>query len=113
MEHVIDATNQVLGRLSSQIAHILQGKTHPSYEPRKSGVDQVVVKNISKMVVTGRKPTKKVYRWHTQHRGHLKSLTYAEVFEANPGETLRLAVSRMLPKNRLLMGRMKRLIIEK
>ena len=49
MEHVIDAKNQKLGRLASQIAQILQGKTHPDYEPRNAGKDTVVIKNASGM----------------------------------------------------------------
>jgi len=113
MRHVIDATGQMLGRLASQVALILQGKTHPSYQPYLSGKDAVVIKNASKIKVSGRKYNDKIYYRHTGYMGHLKKRTYKQVFERDPAKVLEMAVLRMLPKNRLQKERMKRLIIEK
>ena len=113
MEHVIDAKNQKLGRLASQIAQILQGKTHPDYEPRNAGKDTVVIKNASQIVVTGRKFEEKIYYRHTGYMGHLKERVYKEYFAKAPGEVLKAAVKRMLPQNFLNQKRMNRLVIEK
>jgi large subunit ribosomal protein L13 len=113
MEYIIDAENKRLGRLASEIAVILQGKKNPQYEPRLAGTDRVLVKNIKKITVSGDKERQKVY-YHQPagYIGHLKKRTYRQIFEKDPAKTLRLAVLRMLPKNRLQTPRMKRLIIE-
>jgi large subunit ribosomal protein L13 len=113
MEHVIDATNKKLGRLASDIAVILQGKTHPSYDPKISGSDTVHVKNISKMVVTGRKYEQKIYYKHAGPLGHLKERKLSDTLDENPEWVLRHAVNLMLPKNKLRAKRIRRLIIEK
>jgi len=113
MDYVIDATNQKLGRLASKISQILQGKLNADYEPRLVGNDRVIIKNISKIVVTGKKSTQKIYYRHTGYMGHLKKRIYKEVFAKSPEEVLHLAVRRMLPKNRLAAKRLRRLIIEK
>lgn len=112
MKYTIDATNQKLGRLASHIAVILQGKNSPFYERRLAGKDQVIVENVDKIVLTGKKPLQKVYRHHTGYPGHLKEVKFSEVMKRNPAKVLRLAVSRMLPKNRLRKQRMKNLIIK-
>ena len=113
MEYIIDATNQKLGRLASEIAVILQGKKNVSYEPRNAGTDKVIIKNVSKITVTGRKYTQKVYYHHTGYMGHLREKKFREVFEKSPQTVLRKAVYNMLPKNRLRAKRLKRLIIER
>ena len=114
MDYIIDAKNKRLGRLASEIAVILQGKKNPCYEPRMVGADGVRVKNIKEIVVSGKKERQKVY-YHqpSGYIGHLKKRTYREIFEKDPTKVLRLAVSRMLPKNKLRAKRMKKLIIEK
>ncbi len=113
MEYLIDAENKRLGRLASEIAVILQGKKNPQYEPRLVGDDYVRVKNVAKITVSGKKERQKVY-YHQPagYIGHLKKRTYRQVFKKDPTKVLRLAVLRMLPKNRLQTPRMKRLIIE-
>jgi len=113
MEHIIDATNQRLGRVATKIAQLLQGKLSADYEPRLAGKDRVVVKNIAKISVGGNKSTQKVYYRHTGYMGHLYEDKYAELFAKNPGKVLWLAVYNMLPKNRLRPKRLKRLVIEK
>lgn len=112
MDHIIDAKNKKLGRLASGIAVILQGKGKPSYEPRLEGEDRVIVKNIDEIVLTGKKTKQKIYYKHTGPLGHLKARKYEDVFSKNPAWILRHAVRLMLPKNRLLAKRIKRLIIE-
>lgn len=113
MEHVIDATNQKLGRLATKVAHILQGKNSPSYEPRLPGKDRVVVKNAAKIVMTGKKVIQKVHYRHTGYVGHLKERAVKELLENRPEQLIRNAVLHMLPKNILSKARMRRLAIEK
>jgi len=112
MEYTIDAKGKKLGRLASEIAVTLQGKKNPQYEPRLEGDDTVIVTNVKSMVVTGRKADQKVYYRHSGPLGHLKKKTYAEAFAKDPNWVLMHAVRLMLPKNRLLKKRMKRLIIK-
>ena len=114
MDYIFDAKNKRLGRLASEIAVILQGKKNPDYEPRMAGIDRVIVKNIGAIEVSGQKAKQKVY-YHQPagYIGHLKKRTYREVFAKNPTKVLRMAVLRMLPKNRLQAKRIKRLIFEK
>ena len=111
MEHLIDAKQQRVGRLASKIAVILQGKTHPQYDPRKIGADRVVVTNAGKMEISGRKYDKKIYYHHTGYMGHLRKKTYAQKFEKSPSELLRLTIYNMLPKNRLRAKRLNKLVI--
>lgn len=113
MTHTIDATNQKVGRLATQIALILQGKLSADYDPRLAGSDRVVVKNVSKATVTGGKYTQKTYFRHTGYMGHLKEKTFKQIFESAPEKVLWQAVYNMLPKNRLRQKRLNRLIIEK
>jgi len=113
MDYLIDAKDKRLGRLASEIAQILQGKKDVSYEPRLEGKDRVLVKNVSQLVVTGRKAKQKIYYSHTGYMGHLRRRTLAMVFEKSPAKVLERAVYNMLPKNRLRIKRMKRLVIEK
>ena len=112
MDYTIDAKNQNMGRLATEIATILQGKKSPNYEPRLAGEDRVIVKNIDGMTISGKKESDKVYYHHSGYMGGIKDETYAEVVaKKGKQEVLRRAVMRMLPKNRLQVPRMKRLII--
>lgn len=112
-EHIIDAANQSIGRLASKIATILQGKLHVGYEPRLSGTDSVIVKNASKVSVRPRKETQKIFYHHTGYMGHLKKIPFRTAFKKDATEVLRHAIKMMLPQNRLLEKRLKRLKIEK
>lgn len=110
---IIDATNKKLGRLASEIAVILQGKSSSQYEPRLEGENRVVIKNINKMEISDKKAKNKIYYRHTTQIGHLKKRTMKQVLEKEgPAEVLRRAVLGMLPKNKLQAKRIKRLIIE-
>ncbi|MDO8584919.1 MAG: 50S ribosomal protein L13 [bacterium] len=113
MDYIIDAKNQRLGRLATQIAVTLQGKKNVKYEPRLRGEDRVVVKNAGGIVVTGGKEKKKIYYRHTGYMGHLREHLFAEEFAKHPGEVLREAVRRMLPRNFLRDKRLAMLKIEK
>lgn len=102
-----------MGRVASEAAIILQGKKSPSYDPRLLGEDKVKVINIDRVVFTGKKEEQKIYYHHTGYMGHLKSQTLKELIgKKGKGEALKKAVSQMLPKNKLRVGRMKRLVVE-
>jgi len=97
----IDASGKILGRLATEIAVILRGKDKPSFRPNLVMGDNVLVINASKIKVTGDKETKKMYYHHTGYLGNLKTTTYGDIFQKNPGEVLKRAVWGMLPKNKL------------
>jgi len=99
--HLVDATDQVLGRLAVKIARILQGKDKPEYTPHVDTGDFVVVVNAEKVRLTGRKADQKVYYRHTGYVGHLVEVPFAKMIRNRPTDVLRLAVRRMLPKTRL------------
>jgi large subunit ribosomal protein L13 len=98
---VIDATDQVLGRLASQVAYRIRGKHNPLYTPHVDTGDWVVVINADKIRLTGNKLDQKTYYRHSVYVGSLKSQTAGEMLEKKPEEVIRKAVQGMLPKNRL------------
>jgi large subunit ribosomal protein L13 len=110
-EHTIDAKGKRLGRIASEIAGLLQGKHSVFYEPRLEGSDRVTVTNVKALALTERKLKGKFYYRHTGPLGHLKVRSMKNVFAKNPAWVLRNAVRLMLPKNKLLARRMKRLTI--
>ena len=98
---VIDATNEVLGRLASQIAKILRGKNKPSYTPHVDCGDYVIVVNAEKVKLTGDKLTEKVYVRHTGYRGGQRFATAQDYLKKKPEFVIEEAVRGMLPKTRL------------
>jgi large subunit ribosomal protein L13 len=98
---VVDATGQTLGRLATQIAEALRGKTKPEYTPHIDTGDFVVVVNAEKISVTGNKRAEKKYYRHTGYPGGIKERTLAEMLDRRPEEVIRKAVKGMLPRNRL------------
>ena len=98
---VIDAADEVLGRLASQIAKILRGKNKPSYTPHVDCGDYVIVINADKVKLTGKKMTDKVYVRHTGYPGGQRFATPADYLQKRPTFVLEKAVRGMLPKNRL------------
>ncbi len=98
---VIDATNEVLGRLASQVAKILRGKNKPSFTPHVDCGDYVVVINADKVRLTGKKMTDKVYVRHTGYPGGQRFATPADYLQKRPTFVIEKAVRGMLPKNRL------------
>jgi large subunit ribosomal protein L13 len=98
---VVDAENQILGRLASQIAERLRGKHLPHFTPHVDSGDFVVVVNAEKVLLTGRKWDQKMYYRHSGYMGGLKSTTARKLNREHPDRMIRLAVWGMLPKNRL------------
>ncbi len=106
---LVDATDQVVGRLAARIATVLQGKDKPTYRPNSEEGDVVVVVNASAATFTGRKWTDKTYKWHTGFPGGLKERSVAATAAVDPTEPLKRAVYGMLPKNRLRDARARKL----
>ena len=106
---VMDATGQVLGRMATQIAKTLQGKDKPTYTPHILTGDYVVVVNASRIRVTGRKPTQKLYYKHSGYTGNLQTFALRDLMEKRPDRVLRLAVKGMLPDNKIGREMLKRL----
>lgn len=100
---VVDAEGKTLGRLATQIAHVLRGKHKPSYTPHLDMGDHIVVINAEKVRVTGRKAEQKVYHRHTGAAGGLRTSTFEDVMNKHPERILRTAVKGMLPNN--VLGR--------
>ncbi|SHG75333.1 LSU ribosomal protein L13P [Thermosyntropha lipolytica DSM 11003] len=99
--YVIDASGQPLGRLASEVAAILRGKHKPIYTPHVDTGDYVIVINAEKIVLTGDKLNKKMYRHHSGYPGGLKEMSYRDLLQKKPEKAIELAVKGMLPHNRL------------
>ena len=108
---VVDAQDQVLGRLASQIAHRLRGKHKPEFAPHMDNGDFIVVVNCEKIKVTGAKMTDKKYYRHSGWVGGLKTTTLGDVLADKPSRVLTAAVRGMLPKNSLSRASLSRLHI--
>ncbi|MDQ4106333.1 MAG: 50S ribosomal protein L13 [Actinomycetota bacterium] len=109
--YVIDAEGQTLGRLASEIARLLRGKTKPQYTPHVDTGDFVIVVNADRVGVTGRKVEQKVYRRHTGYPGGLREVSYEQMMDRKPAEVLRKAVYGMMPKTRLARQQFRKLKI--
>jgi large subunit ribosomal protein L13 len=99
--YVIDANEQVLGRLATEIARRLRGKHKAEYTPHVDTGDYIVVTNAEKVAVTGRKFKEKMYHHHTGFPGGIKSISFDKMQERNPVRIIERAVKGMLPKNPL------------
>jgi large subunit ribosomal protein L13 len=109
--HLIDATDQVVGRLAVQIATILRGKHRPQYTPHVDTGEYVVVVNAEKIRFTGNKLETKTYQWYTRYPGGLKKAAAREVLAEHPERILLEAVRRMVPRNKLGRQQMSKLKI--
>ena len=98
---LIDAEDQVLGRLATQVAIILKGKHKPQYTPHVDTGDFVVVINADKIRLTGDKAAQKTYYRHSGYPGGLKSMSFERAMERYPERVIEHAVKGMLPKNTL------------
>ncbi|NMA95712.1 MAG: 50S ribosomal protein L13 [Clostridiales bacterium] len=107
--YVVDATGKTLGRMASQIAHILRGKHKPIYTPHVDTGDFVIVVNADKIEVTGNKRSQKMYRRHSGYPGGLKSISLGEMMDKHPTRAISYAVKGMLPHNRLGRAMLKKL----
>lgn len=99
--YIVDAEWQTLGRLATQLAVILKGKNKVDFAPHVDNGDYVVVLNADKFIVTGKKLTDKIYYRHTGYLGGLKETPLEDMLVKKPLKALELAVSGMLPKNKL------------
>jgi len=109
--YLIDAAEAPMGRVATQIANLLIGKSKPTYTPHVDDGDYVVVINAAQTVVTGDKETGKVYYRHSGYPGGISDATVKEVREKHPERLIESAVKGMIPKNKLADGRMNRLRI--
>ncbi|GBF79888.1 50S ribosomal protein L13 [Aphanothece sacrum] len=99
--YVVDAADQRLGRLASEIAQILRGKNKPTYTPHLDTGDFVIVVNAEKVVVTGKKSSQKLYRRHSGRPGGMKVENFEKLQARIPERIIEQAVKGMLPKNSL------------
>lgn len=109
--HLIDAKDEVLGRLSTKVANLLTGKTKVTYSSHMDSGDNAVVINADKIVVTGKKSTQKVYRSHSGYPGGFKERSYAQVTKEHPERIVEHAISGMIPDNKIKAQRMARLTV--
>ncbi|MGS0765717.1 50S ribosomal protein L13 [Syntrophomonas curvata] len=107
--YVVDAADQTLGRLSSEVASILRGKHKPTYTPHVDTGDFVIVINADKIKLTGNKLDQKKYQHHSGYPGGLKEMTYRVLLQKRPEKAIELAVKGMLPHNRLGAKMLKKL----
>lgn len=108
--YLFDAKDQVLGRLSTEVANTLRGKRKVAFRANLDNGDYAVVVNAEKIVLTGSKEEDKRYYRHTGYLGHLRVTTLKEMRQVNPEEIIKQAVAGMLPKNKLtdqFLGRLK------
>lgn len=108
---VVDAQDQVLGRLAAHIAHRLRGKHKPEFAPHMDNGDFIIVVNCEKIRVTGNKAADKMYYRHSGYVGGLKEISFEKLIAQKPHLVLMHAVKGMLPKNRLGRAMLKKLRI--
>ncbi len=99
--YVVDATDQTLGRLASEVAKVLRGKNKAIFTPHMDCGDYVIVINAEKIKVTGKKLDQKVYRHHSEYVGGMKETTLREKMAKKPEQVIEMAVKGMLPKGPL------------
>ncbi len=99
--HVVDAKDEVVGRLATRIARILMGKNKPSYTPHTDSGDGVILINSAKVRVTGRKNEQKIYKNYSGYPSGQKERTFDRVMKEDPTYVIKHAVKGMLPKNRM------------
>ena len=109
--YVIDATDVVLGRLASKVAHVLKGKHKPQYQPHTDEGDYIIVINAKKIKVTGNKLSDKIYYKHTGYIGNMKETPLGKMLDKKPDFVIKNAVKGMLPKNPLGRSMIKKLKI--
>lgn len=100
MEHIVDATNQSIGRLATKVATLLRGKDRPSFQPYLFADVKVTVTNLDKARFSGTKMQSKKYYRYSGYPGGLYTRTLAEQWERDPQQVFRMSVRGMLPNNR-------------
>lgn len=111
--HLVDLNKKILGRVTTEIARLLQGKHKVAYVSYLDGGDHVVAINAEKVRLSGKKSQTKVYSRYSGFPGGQKRIVFAEAIKKNPAEVVRHAVLGMLPKNKLRAKRLTRLYIYK
>ncbi len=109
--YVIDATDVVLGRLSTKVATILRGKNKATYTPHIDCGDYVIIVNAEKVKLTGNKLDKKLYYNHSGYQGGLRTRTAKEMIERYPVEMIERSIKGMLPNGRLGRAMYKKLFV--
>ena len=99
--YIVDAKDQVLGRLSTSIAHVLHGKHKIAWSPHQVMSDHVIVINAGGVILTGKKSDQKEYISHSGYLGHMKRIPFNRLFKKDPTRVIEHAVKGMLPRNRL------------
>lgn len=107
--YLIDATGKPMGRVATEAAKLLRGKGKTIFTPHVDTGDHVVIINAAKVRLTGTKPSKKIYRYHTGYPGGLKEINYKTLLAKNPEKAVFKAVEGMIPHNRLGRQMLKRL----
>lgn len=107
--HLLDLSGKNLGRTATDIAGLLMGKMKVNYTPQVDNGDFVVAINASKIQVSGKKSTQKLYRHHTGYPGGFRQETYLSALKRNPAKIVSHAVSGMIPDNKLKDQRLLRL----
>ena len=107
--YVVDASDQTLGRLASRVAHVLEGKHKPTYQPNLDSGDHVIVLNASRIAVSANKRETKLYIRHSGFPGGYKEETLGQLLERRPEEVIRRAVKGMLPRNTLGVQQLRKL----
>ena len=111
--YVVDAAGLPLGRVASQVASVLKGRTKPTYTPNVDTGDYVIVINTDQIELTGKKREQKYYRYHTGYVGGLKEIRYDKLMDEKSDFALTKAVKGMLPKNSLGRAMIKKLFVYK
>ena len=109
--YVVDAAGKVLGRLAAELARRLRGKHKPEFTPHIDTGDYIVVVNVDKLRVTGRKAQNKIYYRHSGYPGGIYSTNFAKLHARHPDRVLKLAVKGMLPKGPLGYAMLKKMKI--
>ena len=109
--YIIDAENEIVGRLSSRVAHMLRGKHKPSYTPHVDCGDYIVIVNAEKVRFTGQKMNDKQYLTYSGYPGGQKSTTPREMLDKDPRRILENAIKGMLPKTKLGRAMAKKLFV--
>jgi large subunit ribosomal protein L13 len=99
--YVVDARDQVLGRLATRVAHVLRGKHKPTYTPHLDMGDYVIVVNCADVQLTGGKAERKFWHRHSGFPGGIKSVPFTRLIQETPEQAVAKAITGMLPKNRL------------
>ena len=109
--YILDAAGQPLGKTAVRAADLLRGKNKPTFTPNADCGDHVIIINAGKAVLTGKKPTQKIYRTHSGWVGGLKETPYRILMKEKPELAMHEAIRGMMPKNTLGRAAMKRVHI--